>query len=193
MSTPRFLFRELVEMIEGDNRENCLNILDEYSTSFLNTPGSTHNHQNWRGGYWDHIVEVMNRAVFLYSINSRSFPFTLSSALLVLFLHDIEKPWKYELDLDGSFGPKKNFSTEEQSHNFRDAFINHWGITLTEEEKNALKYVHGEGLDYSSKRRVMGPLAAFCHICDVWVARIDYDCPMKDNDPWTGAGRIRKE
>lgn len=192
MSTPRYYLGGLVGMIDGDNHMRCVMILDDYSAIFRKAPGSTHNHQNWRGGYWDHIVEVMNRAVFLYDVNPRPFPFTLSSALLVLFLHDIEKPWKYKLGVDGQSDVKKDFDTEEKSHNFRDTFINHYDIILSPEEQNALKYVHGEGNDYSSKRRVMGPLAAFCHICDVWVAKIDYDCPMEKDDPWMGAFRINK-
>lgn len=187
---PRYSLAELIGMIDGDNGKKCRQILEGHLSRFVNTPGSVHNHQNWRGGYWDHIVEVMNMAVLLYHADPRPFQFTLSSALLALFLHDIEKPWKYEADPDGQLRHKKNFDTEEGSHSFRNEFINHYGIVLSDNEENALKYVHGEGADYSPRKRVMGPLAAFCHICDVWVARIRFDCPMEQNDPWPGAKRV---
>ncbi len=190
MPQSRYNIVDLIEMMDESNRKKCRKILSDNIDSFVYSHGSTHNHQNWQGGYWDHIVEVMNMAVVLYQADPRPFPFTLSSALLVLFLHDIEKPWKYE-SFGGELRSKQEFDTEEKSHAFRDEFIKRYGIKLTDEEQNALKYVHGENEDYSSKQRVMGALAAFCHVCDVWVARIRFDCPMKENDPWVGAHRIR--
>ena len=186
----RYGLRDLVGMIDWPNGTRCELILSVYSNLFTGTPGSIHNHQNWLGGYWDHITEVMNYADVLYNADPRPMPFTLSSALLVLFLHDIEKPWKYESGTSGEVKVKEILNNEFKSHAFRDEFIKEYGITLTPEEENALKYVHGEGNDYSSEKRVMGPLAAFCHICDVWVARIRFDCPMKKDDSWSGAERL---
>ena len=58
------------------------------------------------------------------------------------------------------------------------------------EQWDALKYVEGEMGDYSARRRVMNPLAAFCHLCDVASARIWFDFPKLGNDePWDGAQR----
>ncbi len=191
MLQPRFFLESLINMIDPENRRQCRDLMSENHLLFVTAPGALHNHQNWPGGYWDHIVEAMNYAVVFYQADPRPLPFLLSSALLVLFLHDIEKPWKYEAGSDGQLRNKKEFDTENKSHAFRDDIIKHYGIRLTQEEQNALKYVHGEGGDYTSKRRVIGPLAAFCHVCDVWVARIRFDCPMKKDDPWIGAERIK--
>ncbi len=188
-SFKRYRLFDLVKMIEEPNSARCFLMWDIHYYRMRDAHGSTHNHQNWKGGYFDHIIEVMNRAVILYRNNPRVFPFSLSSALLVLFLHDIEKPWKYEPGPDGELKVRDEFNTEEKSHDFRNRMINEFEIVLTDDEENALKYVHGEGNDYSSKQRVMGPLAAFCHICDVWVARIDYDCPMRTGDSWAGVIR----
>lgn len=47
-----------------------------------------------------------------------------------------------------------------------------YDIALTPQQENALRYVEGEGDDYSSERRVMNELAAFYHMCDVASARI---------------------
>ncbi|MCU0687543.1 MAG: hypothetical protein MUF34_35755 [Polyangiaceae bacterium] len=59
--------------------------------------GSTNNHQAWRGGDLDHVAEVMNIAVVLFEQLSkkRPLPFSLSDILLVVVLHDIEKPWPF--------------------------------------------------------------------------------------------------
>lgn len=187
----RYGLKNLVEMIDEPNRSKCRKILKDSLSLFKKAYGSTHNHQNWPGGYYDHITEVTNQAVYRYRTNPRLLPFSLSDALLVSFLHDIEKPWKYEIGPDGELRHNSSFKTGEDQHIFVGRKLREYGIVLSAEHENALRYVHGEGDDYSSKRRVAGPLAAFCHICDYWIARIDFDCPMVENDPWLGAKRAR--
>src|SRR5690606_18738444 len=90
---------------------------------FNKAPGSTNNHQAWEGGYMDHICEAMNTACALYSaLNSRRpLPFTLGDALLCLYLHDIEKPWKYVLGQDELEDP--DLATKEKRHEFRGKII----------------------------------------------------------------------
>ena len=82
---------------------------------------------------------------------------------MILFLHDIEKPIKYS-KLSGQYG-----STSDE---IRSNLIEKFGINLNQDQVDALKYIHGEGDDYTSKRRVMSPLSAFCHCCDMISARI---------------------
>ncbi len=62
---------------------------------------------------------------------------------------------------------------------------------LSDYQMNALTYVEGELKDYSSKRRVMNELAAFCHHIDNWSAREKFNYPRAEGDEWTGAGRFR--
>lgn len=193
---PEYLVMDkLLQLIGEPNRAACERIWRENQTRFERSFGSTTNHQNWVGGYVDHIHEVMNWAVVLYATMSalRPLPFTLPDALLVLYLHDIEKPWKYELDpADGGLKHVDGMLTEVEAHAFRDQKIVEYGVKLTSEQQNAMAYVHGEGSDYSSKRRVMNELAAFCHICDITSARIWYAYPPKRHiDPWATACRIR--
>ena len=185
---------KLVSMIAGPNGAACRRMLDDNRALFETVPGSTNNHQAWPGGYIDHVTEGMNVAVNLYDtlIGLRDLPFTLSDALLVFFLHDVEKPWKYELGADGQLHHRKGLTTKAGAHAFRAAKIAEYGIVLTKEQKNGLRYVEGELDEYSSRRRVMGPLAAFCHLCDVTSARIWFDHPLeKDEDTWIGARRVR--
>src|SRR5262249_9207094 len=72
--------------------------LAEHNDLFWSARGSSHNHQAWAGGYAHHVREVMNVAVVLYDAlgQLRPLPFSLSDALVVLFVHDLEKPWAYE-------------------------------------------------------------------------------------------------
>lgn len=181
----------LVVQIDGNNGAACARLLADNRKLFETVQGSTHNHQAWPGGYVDHVTEVMNVAVVLYdTLNAkRPLPFTLSDALLVLFLHDVEKPWKYEIGPDGHLQHVAMQITKADHHVFRMRKLAEYGISLTPEQLNGLKYVEGELSDYSNRQRVMGPLAAFCHLCDVTSARIWFDHPLAEGDCWGGRTR----
>jgi hypothetical protein len=184
---------QLVAKIKGPNGDACRRILQENRALFQQVQGSSHNHQFWPGGYIDHVTDAMNIAVVLYDSFSRlrPLPFSLSDALLVVFLHDIEKPWKYEVKLDGRLDYLESLKDKERCHRFRAAKLAEYGIKLTPDQENGMKYVEGEFEDYSNRRRVQEPLAAFCHLCDVTSARLWFDCPRDQDDPWSGARRFR--
>jgi len=183
----------LLLTIAEPNRNAVLKIVADHRTLFQTVPGATNNHQNWPGGYFDHVQEVLNIAVLLYGPLSRArpLPFSLSDALLVLFLHDIEKPWKYERREDGQLHVIPELVEKQAQHAFRATKLAEYGIVLTDLQQNALHYVEGEMADYSSRRRVMNELAAFCHLCDTWSARGWYSHPLESGDPWAGASRVR--
>lgn len=185
---------EMLLLIDGANGSSCCKIISDNYELFQTVQGSTNNHQAWKGGYFDHVQEIMNIAIILYeSLSSaRPLPFTLSDALLICFLHDIEKPWKYELREDGQLHHVPELETKAQAHNFREKKLLEYGIVLTPEQQNGLMYVEGELTDYSSRHRVMGPLAAFCHLADVTSARIWFDHPIASEDPWHGSSRINR-
>ena len=183
---------EMLYMIDEPNQSACWKIFEKNCKLFRAVQGSTNNHQNWPGGYYDHVREVMNVAIDLYAfLNShRPLPFSLSDLLLVLFLHDIEKPWKYELHDDGKLYHKQNMQTKEEHQSFRMKKLGEFGVFLTPEQENGIKYVEGEHDDYSNQQRVMGPLACVAHMCDVASARLWFNHPSKKDDPWTGASRV---
>jgi hypothetical protein len=179
MDWPGFTVSELLKFIDGANGRICQKILSHNRTLFKKVQGSTNNHQAWRGGYLDHVTETMNWGFVLYRLVSeiRDLPFSLSDALLVLYLHDIEKPWKYKLGLGGQLQHKPELRTKEAQHAFRDQKLADYGIVLSVEQQNALKYAEGELADYTNLRRVMNELAGFCHICDVMSARVFHNYP----------------
>jgi len=192
MAQPKYhtLF-DLISMIDEPNKMALWNLIGASRNAMLHAHGSVHNHQSWEGGWWDHMTEVMNIAVVLYpTLHAlRPLPFTLSDALLVLFLHDIEKPWKYE-EKDGIRVHRAGMETKAKHQHFRMQVGKAWGIALTDEHVNAIKYAEGELDDYNSRERIAGPLAAFAHLCDHWSARGWFDCPREANDPWKGAHRV---
>ena len=178
---------EMLERVDHPvNRKRCIKLLKENERLFKTVQGSTHNHQAWRGGYWNHIQEVMNIAIVLYHPldELRTHPFTLGEALLVLFLHDIEKPWAFELTAECELQRKKGFDTKADAHAFRAMKLKEYGIELLPNQLNAIKYVEGEHNDYTNKRRVMNELAMFCHMCDGWSARGWHNRPLAENETW---------
>ena len=181
----------LIDMINEPNRSICLKILEDNRTLFQTVQGSSYNHQAWMGGYFDHIQEIMNIGLIIYNQFNiiRPLPFSLSDVLLILFLHDIEKPWKYEIDGE-TLRIKPELADKSIQREFRNRKIEEYGIKLTPEQENGMKYVEGEHQDYSPNHRVMSPLAAICHLADVTSARIWFDHPSS-NDPWKGATRIK--
>lgn len=191
---PRYQSIEvMLELIPEPNRSACVQMLEENRELFELTPGSVHNHQAWPGGYFDHVQEAMNIVMLQYAMLSlaRSLPFTVGDALLVIFLHDIEKPWRIKVALDGTISEAADLMTKGDHHAFRLTKLKQYDIVLTPEQANALKYVEGELQDYSPQERVAGPLAAFCHSADVISARIWFNHPLATADPWNGASRVR--
>ena len=184
---------EMIEMLSEPNRGTCKTILADNRELLQAVHGSSNNHQVWQGGYFDHVQETMNIVVMLYNALNplRPFPFTLADALLVNFFHDIEKPWKYELGEDGKLYYREELKDKEAQRIFRMQKMHEYGIRLTEEQDNAMWYVEGEFADYTNERRVMGPLAAFCHMCDVASARIWFDHPRQQHGPLHGAERMQ--
>jgi hypothetical protein len=182
----------LLQRVDQPYRSAFQQLLAQHDALFRAARGSSHNHQAWAGGYADHVREVMNIAVALYDAlgQLRSLPFSLSDALVVLFVHDLEKPWAYE-EVGGAW--RRREGLKENAHAFRLAKLAEAGVRLPEELERAVFFVEGEGSHYTNRSRGMSPLAAFCHMCDTASARLWHDCPRERDDPWVGAGRSHAE
>jgi hypothetical protein len=177
--------RQVVEMLADINEANRDKAEDLWRDLLSYTPeaaGSTKSHHAWDYGYRDHVQEAMNLAYLFYGTldDQRSLEFSLSSALLVLFLHDCEKPFRHASDEQlENFSWIKKRPTKSDKH-FQTILLEHYNFVLSKEELNGLKYVEGEGTDYIEGERIQSPLAAFCHICDTVSARIWFDYPLKN-------------
>ena len=195
MSTPKyFTIEDLIGFIDEPNRSACMRILTENRELFETVRGSTHNHQTLDGGFIDHTTDLMNYAYYLYDFNAsfaRPLPFSKSDGILIMFLHDLEKPWRIEVMPDGTVRNRPGLDTKEAFKKFREDKLVEYGLSLSPYQLNGLTYVEGEIKDYSSTHRVMNELAAFCHQCDNWSARAWYSYPLESNDPWIGADRVR--
>lgn len=189
------LLDALLNLIDEPYRTPAQRILVDHRALFEQARGSTHNHQTWDGGYIDHVTDGMNYARHLYALDSalgRPMSFSLSDALLIFYLHDLEKPWRILVQAGGQAINRPGLDSKAAFKAFRESKLAEYGLVLTPALLNGLTYVEGEGADYLSTRRVMNELAAFCHKVDVWSARQAFDYPKAGGvDEWTGADRFR--
>lgn len=183
---------DLLNAIEGPNGDACRRLYEDMRARFEISPGSSHNHQAWPGGYVDHITDAMNIGAQVYHLyNSlRPLPFPLSDVLLIVFLHDLEKPYRYT-DVNGTEIPNPPRQSKDELERFKLGIMTQYGIELTPQQANALEFVEGiRDHKYSNQERRMGELAVICHIADLTSARLWFNHPLPTDDPWQGSQRI---
>lgn len=178
-------FKEWLTRIEGKNGDIVQRVMntEEVRERIETAPGSRGAHQAFVGGYQEHIRQTMMIASHLYELTvvSRLFDqlpreeqFTESDALLVMFLHDIEKPFIFGFDNSGEIVTRQ-MMTKADRVAFRTDFIEQFDFELTDNHWNALQFVEGvRDTDYAPGRRADKPLAALCHAADNLSARSYY-------------------
>lgn len=192
---PYYTLVEMLDDIPGDNGVACRNIYADYRDLFETAPGSSHNHQTWPGGYADHVTDAMNTVGLLFdglATTGRNLPFTKADALLVVFLHDLEKPFKFTIDSEGNLTDNPDIPDKPARAAKRLEVMAEYGIVLDEQQDNAMKYIEGIRDDvYTPQARIMGELAALCHCADILSARMWYNYPLPaGEDEWHGAERV---
>ena len=186
-------WNRVFELIGEPNQSKCWRFYRENHEAIDKARGSKTKHQAWEGGLIDHICECVGVAIELHSTLNRLRPleFTLSDVALVLFWHDMEKPWKHQIGekiggerINNKIVDSSNFAygaTTSNALNPKFLFVlnkvKEYGIELSDSQLNALTYVEGEKTDYSPYERVQNPLAAFCSCCDLISARIWFNYP----------------
>ncbi len=165
-----------LKVVSGDRGEKIRAFHKEHLDRFNTMPGSGHNHQAWPGGFRVHMDQCMNLAYHIVDLFADQYfdllehgfeddldiPETENdSVFVVLYFHDVEKLFR-GTDFDKWVFLKETLPAK-------------WGIVLTPEELDAIKYVHGEGDDYRKDKRVMSRLAAICHMADIGSARVLFD------------------
>ncbi len=144
-------------------------------------PGSRNAHHDWLGGYKEHVRQTFVIASANYQLMEQmglleQLPdeeqFTLSDALTVMFLHDIEKPFIYEFNQPDGEIITRTKMTKADRKTFRKGIIDTYGFHITPTMENALLHVEGVRDEYYVPgERADQPLAALCHAADNLSAR----------------------
>lgn len=172
---------EGIAAMDEVHREKCRKIISDNLTRFQTAPGSRHNHQAWPGGYLDHVADIFKLGKFLMDFEpGRHRPFNLADFYLVMFLHDIEKPFAYSYDDKGKIVVHSELKEKQAKKDFRDKLIEEYELPLTDQHRQALRYVEKiPEEEYSPNERTMDELSAFCHVADTWSARVDHAYPTQ--------------
>lgn len=171
---------ELLDLISNQKSKLlCQRILADYETALTIIPASRIKHQDWAGGYLDHIIEGMNITDQLYDLFNglRALPFTKGEAIFLFFIHDFDKLLRFS-----NTGEQVKY-TEDYPEIVKEHLKVNYDYSLNEAELYCLKYVHGEGQDHRPGKRIMSPLTALVHLADVTSARIWFDYG-KDKEQW---------
>lgn len=179
-------FEDWLDRIDEPNQEaiNCFFEDSDHAERVEWAPGSRAAHHAWEGGYKEHLRQTMmivaqNYPLFVETGRSEELSeleqFTLSDALVVMFLHDIEKMFIYDFDAAGNVVSLVHVTKSERKE-FQRAIIDQYGFELTPTMENALLHVEGVRDEYYVPgERVDQPLAALCHAADNLSARGFYD------------------
>ena len=176
--------------IDEPNRAAAKNLLETYKDIINTAKWSQVKHQAWEWWYRDHLQEICNIAWEMYCTfnKRRKLPFSFSDVILVLFLHDLEKPFKYAWSEEQKEQLKSYWKNYQQF--IVDTASQFW-FTLSEDHLNALKYIHWEGDEHNPTERIQKPLAAFVHDCDTWSARWWPEHPQRHGETW-GSRSVKK-
>lgn len=175
MTSSLKIVKSRIKQLDPPYQRACLQILEDNLDIFLTAAGSSHNHQHWKGGYLDHIAETFQIAEGIYNIfPERKSIVHFPDALLVLYLHDIEKPFLFNYDKKGNFIIKdQRLNNKPAREVFRAEFIKKYKLPLKEKHWHALKHVEGiRDQYYTPGNRIMSELGALCHLADMASARL---------------------
>lgn len=172
----------LITLMEPEHARVCREICEEYSTIIYKIPGSNTKHQAWEGGFISHVEEAMNIGLNLFEMldERRKLDMAKSDVLFCIFLHDFDKLLRYKVHSDGSWSRKPYNKDYHEIAVKKLATAYHYNLTL--EQKNALKYAHGEGDDHHPTDRIILPLGTIVHCADIISARVWYDYGHKHDD-----------
>lgn len=163
----------LIDTLEDKNQSQLKKLYQDIIEEMPNAKWSSNNKHQWREWwYYDHIADILKFGKILYdNLNAyRKLPFSFDDVIIVILIHDIEKPYKYTWDKE-----KHKDLLMLNDHSIRDNILETYNITLSATQQNGADYIHGEWHEYSKTERIMWPLAAFCHSIDVISARIYFN------------------
>lgn len=178
---------DFLQQMEDPRKEALIAIYRDHQELFHTSKGSGVKHHAWEGGYADHLAETFRIFTSLFrGISAGVEPpkdedgekIKESSGIFCLFFHDCEK-WARYADPEHPLAKEWHARVSNEDctwHDVQHLIFERWqeqyGFSASEEELNALRYVHGEpDNEYNPVKRVMRPLAAFVHSADTLSAR----------------------
>ena len=78
---------ELIHKIDHPHKNRCLQMWIDFKNKYPKAKGSSYNHQNWEGGYYDHVRDTLQYALWMYdNLNSIQWEFLEPCVLISYFV-----------------------------------------------------------------------------------------------------------
>lgn len=173
---------KILPLIEDETiKEKILKLCENNKTKMEYFPASASRHHSWKGGYADHIFEVMRFSVELFRLvkkYAQNISFNQDDVIIVSFVHDIDKLERYKETTDG-WKIKKGimweiadgllYPDESASVVLECAKA---GLFLTKEQVEAVSHHHGFASNnlasvYSYDRGGVTTLSVLIHSADM--------------------------
>ncbi len=160
-------------------KKQLLEVYEKIQNKILNLPASTKFHHNWKGGLYDHVIEVIDFALKLYDAivknndngggesNRKYYDFNRDDIIFLAFVHDLDKLDKYiKNPLSNNSQPfiynKKRISVNDTAMVVQ--ILAEFDVKFSNKHLNALTFSHG---GWSVDRGIMEPLATIIHCADI--------------------------
>ena len=160
-------------------REKYINLWYAIEKDFTIAPAAVKYHHNWQGGLYIHTEQVMNIAVDLFNEWKDKLTVKLDDIIIVSFIHDLNKMYKYKLRPLSEKEKNKPFYTYKYKEKTTYPsemdvlrILAEHNISLTRQQTEALAWHHGGWSDASKVYKSNSQLAAFIHIADLFSARV---------------------
>ena len=173
------IFSLLCSIQNKELRKKYTNLYLAIREDFTTAPAAVKYHHNWEGGLYIHTEQVMNIAVDLFNDWKDKLIVKLDDIIIVSFIHDLDKMYRYELRPLSEKKDDKPFYTYKYKEratyppemDVMRILAKH-GILLTKEQTEALAWHHGGWSDASKTYMSNSQLAAFIHVADLFSARV---------------------
>ena len=173
------IFDLLNKIQNKELREKYTNLYVAIRKDFTTAPAAVKYHHNWHGGLHLHTEQVMNIAMDLFNDWKDKLTVELDDIIIVSFIHDLDKMYRYELRPLSEKKDNKPFYTYKHKDtatyppemDVMRILAKH-GISLTRQQTEALVWHHGGWSDAAKVYKSNSQLAAFIHVADLFSARI---------------------
>jgi len=168
--------RQIIGYLEGIRmpalRKALLKLYNDVEEKLKNNPASIKFHHAYKGGLYDHTLEVIEIALNIFETYKEIFirDVRRDDVVLVAFAHDLDKLDKYRKNTNQAtlfYGQEFEYNYDKVSVNSTSETVSilmQYGIKMTDEILNSLTFSHG---GWSVDRGKLLPLATILHAADM--------------------------
>jgi hypothetical protein len=109
------IYSLLNKYLDGDDQKSkILDFQVKYFNDMKFYPGAARHHHCYTGGYYDHVLEVMNNCLTMLPLIVMGLvEFTSKDALVAAYFHDVDKIfYRYELDSDAPTAAQLSYARD---------------------------------------------------------------------------------